>query len=193
MREYLLVAMILAQLGASCSGDETISSTSPPGVTTSPVLTSPVTTSPVVTSPVATSPATTSPIVDVPAVLADFGIGTVRLDGTELLVAIARDSRLRVQGLMGVTDLGSLDGMVFIWDEDTDSSFWMKDTLIPLDIAWFDAAGRFVSQLTMPPCGDEEVCPTYAADTPYRFALEMPEGTIPGLSEPSLLELVEGF
>jgi uncharacterized membrane protein (UPF0127 family) len=149
--------------------------------------------SPVVTSPVATSPVTLSPITEVPPVLGDFAIGTVLLDGRELSVAIADTPDLRPRGLMHVTDLGSLDGMIFIWPEDTESSFWMKDTLLTLDIAWFDAAGRFVSMLTMTPCGEQLDCPRYHAAGPYRFALEMAAGTMPVLGQDSTLELAEGF
>ncbi len=188
MHGCLRVAMVLAFLTASCASDESASSSASAEVTTSPVATDPVTTSPVLTSPV-----TISPIVNVPVILTDFGIGTVRLDGSELSVAIADDARLRPRGLMGVTELGSLDGMVFVWDRDTESTFWMKDTLIALDIAWFDARGGFVSRVTMLPCDDQQECPSHAADTPYRYALEMPQGTMPDLSEASVMELVAGF
>ena len=193
MPRCLHLAVVLAFLVASCASDETGIDTFRDGVATSLVVTDAVTTSPLVTSPVTTSPVRTSLIFDVPAVLTDFGIGTVRLDGSELSVAIAGNPGLRARGLMGVTELGSLDGMVFVWDRDTGSTFWMKDTLIALDIAWFDAGGRFVSQLTMLPCDDQQVCPTHAAEALYRYALEMPQGTMPELSEASMLELVAGF
>ncbi len=133
-----------------------------------------------------------SPIIVVPPVLADFRVGTVRLEGGEFVVAIADTPVLRPQGLMNVTNLLSLDGMVFFWPEDTETRFWMKDTLISLDIAWFDSSGLFISMLTMPPCGDEEHCPKYFAAGPYRSALEMPEGAMPDLREGSRLEFLEG-
>ena len=69
----------------------------------------------------------------------------------------------------------------------------MRDTVIPLDIAWFDGEGRFVSQLVMAPCEPLETCPHFAADRLYRYALEMLEGTMPSLSGDSKLDLVDGF
>jgi uncharacterized membrane protein (UPF0127 family) len=198
MIRFTLWLGCLALVIAACDTGETGPDVSRLPVVSSSVVTNPVTTSPVATSPVTTSQVTTSPInlspvLDVPGALRDFGIGTVRLAGGELTVAIADDDGLRPRGLMHVTDLGSLAGMVFVWPEDTQSTFWMKDTLISLDIAWFDSDGNFVSGLTMPVCPSNEVCPNYAADARYRFALEMPAGTMPDLDSGSRLELIEGF
>ena len=162
-------------------------------VTTSPAITSPVTTSAVTTSPVSPGPVTTSPVLDVPPQLAGIDIGEVRLSGVELRVAIADTAARRSQGLMNVTDLGSLDGMVFVWEDDTVSNFWMKDTPMPLDIAWFDSSGLLVSTQTMQPCPAGETCVYYSAAGPYRVALEMPAGTMPPLTDNSTLEPVAGF
>jgi len=95
-----------------------------------------------------------------------------------LLAATAKQQN---QGLMNRTDLGGYDGMLFRFDGDTSVGFYMKDTLIPLSIAWFDADGRFVSATDMPPCETSE-CPTFAPGRQYRYALEVPEGNLPGLS-----------
>ncbi len=83
---------------------------------------------------------------------------------------------------MGVTDLGEVDGMLFLFAEDTDSGFWMKDTLISLDIAFFDREGNLVDQMTMEPCVADP-CPPFRPITDYRYALEMPAGTM-GTLEP---------
>jgi uncharacterized membrane protein (UPF0127 family) len=78
---------------------------------------------------------------------------------------------------MGRRDLAGYDGMLFRFDGDVTTAFIMKDTLIPLSIAWFDGAGRFVGQTDMVPCPPAEAkCPTYAAPAPYRYALEVPRG-----------------
>ena len=185
--QYVVMACFV--LVASCSVQvEAFSS-----VTTSPVQTSPIATSPTEVDVVTSSPVETSPVLDIPPQLGDFGIGTIRLDETELLVAIADSNPNRALGLMNVADLGSLDGMVFVWPEDTDGTFWMRDTGIPLDIAWFDGEGRFISQLVMAPCEPFGACPHFAADRLHRYALEMPEGTMPSLSADSRLDLVDGF
>ena len=60
----------------------------------------------------------------------------------------------RGRGLMAVTDMGGADGMVFLFGEPTTSAFWMRDTPMPLSIAFFDAAGAFVSAADMAPCLD---------------------------------------
>jgi hypothetical protein len=104
----------------------------------------------------------------------------IDVDGTTWIVALALSGSARTQGLMDVTDLLDLDGMLFSFDGDTTSAFWMKDTLIPLDIAFFDGAGALVSVTTMEPCR-QDTCPTYEAAGPYRFALEAPEGALAGL------------
>ena len=82
---------------------------------------------------------------------------------------------LRSRGLMGVTDLGDIDGMLFRWPSDVESGFWMKDTLIPLDIAFFAADGSLVDLLSMVPC-EADPCPSYRPSGPYRSALEVEAG-----------------
>ena len=94
-------------------------------------------------------------------------------------VWLADDAASRERGLMGVTDpaLGGRVGMVFSFPADTTTSFWMKDTPLPLSIAWFDAAGGFISATDMEPCPSTTAnCPTYPAARPYRLALEVPMG-----------------
>lgn len=103
--------------------------------------------------------------------------GTVT--GCCLLVAATVEQRQR--GLMEVTDLGGYDGMVFVWDTDVESGFWMRNTPSPLSIAWFDADGDFVSATDMEPCPDREDCPTYPPAGPYRFAVEVFQGDLDAL------------
>ena len=52
---------------------------------------------------------------------------------------------------------------------------------MPLSIAFFDADGGLVSSTDMAPCGDSATCRTYAADGPYRYALEVPKGRLAAL------------
>lgn len=106
----------------------------------------------------------------------------ILVSGQPWPVAVADDTTRRAQGLMGVESLGSLRGMLFVFPEDTTSGFWMKDTILPLDIAFFAADGSLVGVLSMVPCSGEE-CPTYRSTGPYRYALEVPAGGFDGLDD----------
>lgn len=92
-----------------------------------------------------------------------------------LHVAFAADDEERARGLMGVTDLPANQGMAFVWKGQTDSSFWMKDTLIPLSIAFVDASGHVVTIQEMTPCTTDP-CTTYEASVPYGMAVEANAG-----------------
>jgi uncharacterized membrane protein (UPF0127 family) len=97
-------------------------------------------------------------------------------DGAALLAA---DGPSRSQGLMEQTDLRGYDAMVFRFDEPSRGEFYMRNTRIPLSIAFFDAAGRFVSSADMEPCPDEvRRCPTYGAARPYVHAVEVAAGDL---------------
>jgi uncharacterized membrane protein (UPF0127 family) len=90
---------------------------------------------------------------------------------------LAATEALRAQGLMHQTDLGGYDGMVFRFDEPTGGGFWMKNTIIPLAVAYFDADGHFVSAQGMDPCPeDAETCPSHPPAGPYLHAIEVPRG-----------------
>ena len=109
----------------------------------------------------------------------------------QLCALLAATQPQRARGLMEVTDLKGYAGMVFRFPEDTTSSFFMRNTPMPLSIAWFAADGRFVSAADMAPCPDQEGCPTYAPAGAYRYALEVPQGRLPelGVGPGSVLQL----
>ena len=104
------------------------------------------------------------------------GVGTITFaDGASLDVRIADDDEERQLGLMGVTSLAADEGMAFDFPEPTDGVFWMKDTLIPLSIAFIDERSRVVTVLEMEPCTGEP-CPTYSATERYVLAIEANAG-----------------
>ena len=108
----------------------------------------------------------------------DFRItaGGRSFEGVALL---ADDGPSRSQGLMEQTDLRGYDAMVFRFDSPSKGEFYMRNTRIPLSIAFFDAQGRFVSSADMEPCPDEvRRCPTYGAARPYLHAIEVPAGDL---------------
>lgn len=93
----------------------------------------------------------------------------------ELDVEVADTPEERASGLMGREDLGTLDGMVFVWSEPTSGGFWMKDTLIALSIAFWDERGRIVAILDMEPC-EADPCPSYDPGLAYAGAVEVGQG-----------------
>jgi uncharacterized membrane protein (UPF0127 family) len=95
----------------------------------------------------------------------------------KLSVAIAGTEQARDTGLMGVTTLGAHDGMAFVFGAPTSVNFWMKDTLIPLDIAFWDARGIIVTTYTMVPC-TADPCHQYAPSSAYVGAVEMGSGLL---------------
>jgi uncharacterized protein len=96
---------------------------------------------------------------------------TVRLE-------VAADPDARARGLMGRRSVPPGSGMVFLYPGDVRESFWMKDTLVPLSIAFVAADGRVVSVAEMTPC-TADPCPTYAPAGPYRYAVELAAGAFP--------------
>lgn len=118
----------------------------------------------------------------------EVAIAITNPDGTVKgwCVLLAETAEQRQRGLMEVTDLAGYAGMLFVWADDSSSSFYMRNTPTPLSIAWIDAAGEIVSTTDMEPCADIPTCPLYAPEGSYRFALEVPKG---GLTD---LGLVDG-
>lgn len=94
----------------------------------------------------------------------------------EVAARLAADGAARQRGLMGVEELPDGAGMLFTWDGgEREGGFWMKDTLISLDIAFAGRDGRIEAILTMLPC-ETDPCPTYDPQTTYVAALEVPGG-----------------
>jgi uncharacterized membrane protein (UPF0127 family) len=98
----------------------------------------------------------------------------LRLDGALLRPEVARTSGQRSRGLMHRLKAPA-DGMLFVFPGDTTSGFWMKNTLVPLAIVFFDRQGKQVRRLAMTPCR-RDPCPVYSPERRYRFALELPAG-----------------
>ena len=80
-----------------------------------------------------------------------FKTTRVKVGAHPLNVEVAVSDPQRMQGLMYRKKLGRDDGMLFIFDEPAYQSMWMKNTLIPLSVAFIDADGRILNILDMEP------------------------------------------
>lgn len=109
--------------------------------------------------------------------LVDPEVRTIVVDGSPLTVAWADTYATRTRGLMQVEDLGGLDGMLFDLGDTAIHTFTMRNTLIPLDIVFFDQDGAGVGMLEMTPC-NAEPCPGYTVGVPSAYALEVPAGSV---------------
>ncbi len=100
----------------------------------------------------------------------------VELAGTRYEVELAADDHSRMRGLMFRESMPSGNGMLFVFEGEYPQSFWMKNTLIALDILYFDRAGRLVSvSAQTPPC-KSAYCPSYPSSGPAQFVLELAGG-----------------
>jgi uncharacterized membrane protein (UPF0127 family) len=90
-------------------------------------------------------------------------------------VEVADSDAERERGLMNRESLGEDAGMIFLFQEDSTGGFWMRNTLIPLSIAYVGANGQILRILDMEPCRADP-CPVYEPGVAYRSALEVNEG-----------------
>jgi uncharacterized membrane protein (UPF0127 family) len=116
-----------------------------------------------------------------PPVRAQWAVGRGEVtfpDKTRVRVEIADTESTRQRGLMFRKSLGPDEGMLFVFDAPGFYPFWMKNTLIPLDMLWLDREGRVVSIASaVPPCRADP-CPSYppAAGTTALYVVEVNAG-----------------
>jgi uncharacterized membrane protein (UPF0127 family) len=128
----------------------------------------------------ATAPSGTASVPDTSAAPASTplaaGPRVIFPDGFVVRVEIAADDESRTQGLMFRDHLEPGTGMLFLFPEDGDYPFWMKNTRIPLDMVWIDSK-RKVAHVTfnVPPCVINE-CPNYPPNATSRYVLEVAGG-----------------
>ena len=97
-------------------------------------------------------------------------------DGAAIQVELATDEATRAQGLMYRDHLADDRGMLFFFPESGDYPFWMKNTLIPLDMIWIDDQ-RLIAHVAwnVPPC-KADPCPNYPPNAKAKYVLELAAG-----------------
>ncbi len=130
--------------------------------------------------------------------LDSMSTGKLSIGGTDFQVWIANTSDQREKGLMFVEaeqmqllEDGSERGMLFIFEREQNLNFWMKNTIIPLDIAYARSDGTIVKILTMTPLDTR--FNQYPSGEPARVALEVNAGVFAakGISEGDKIEIPE--
>lgn len=99
-------------------------------------------------------------------------VTTLRVGGHDVRAEIADDEEERRRGLMHRDSLPDDHGMLFVYGEEQTLSFWMRNTKIPLDVAYVDRNGTIVDIRSMDPQTDQ----LYRSRQPAMYALEMNRG-----------------
>ena len=117
-------------------------------------------------------------------------IQTQRGEEVPVTVEIADTQGEREVGLMHRESLPEDAGMIFLFEEEITGGFWMKNTLIPLSIAFVGADGEILRILDMEPC-EADPCEIYDPGVAYASALEVNQGAFAswGVEEGDLLTL----
>jgi uncharacterized protein len=100
-----------------------------------------------------------------PRIQLNAGIHVIRAE-------LANTPESRMQGLMFRKTLGTSDGMLFVFDEPQRQCMWMRNTYVPLSVAFIDASGTILNVEDMEPLTENSHC----AAGPAKFALEMNKG-----------------
>ena len=99
-------------------------------------------------------------------------LSVLTLGENKIQIEFACTSSEQQRGLMFRRELPENQGMLFVFAQEQDLSFWMKNTYLPLSIAYIDATGRIVDIQDMQPLDET----THPSAKPARFALEVNQG-----------------
>jgi uncharacterized membrane protein (UPF0127 family) len=97
-------------------------------------------------------------------------------EGRTITAELAVTAEERARGLMFREKILPDQGMLFVFEEEGIYAFWMKNTLVPLDLLWLDRERRIVHiERSVPPC-QADPCPSYGPKRPGLYVLELAAG-----------------
>lgn len=102
----------------------------------------------------------------------DLPVVTLKIDGHSVEAEVANKESTRMTGLMFRREMDKDHGMIFVFPDSEIRAFWMKNTIIPLSIAYMDGKGVILNILEMPP----ETEDTFYSAGQAKYALEMNTG-----------------
>ena len=106
------------------------------------------------------------------------GLATITIAGKVIQAEIADTYSERAKGLMFRKELAEGKGMLFVFENEQQVSFWMKNTLIPLDLIFIDKDFKIVDIKQDFQLCQKEVCPTYSPKKTVKYVLEVNSGFI---------------
>ncbi|AWG43016.1 hypothetical protein CR532_03465 [Candidatus Borreliella tachyglossi] len=95
------------------------------------------------------------------------------INDAKFFVKLAIDELTRAKGYMGTKIIDENNGILFIFKKERNLSFWMKDTPVPLEIAYIDSGGIIKEIYSLIPFEEKSVNSKYKV----KYALEVPSGS----------------
>jgi uncharacterized membrane protein (UPF0127 family) len=98
----------------------------------------------------------------------------VVIGGQSFRIEVARSAEQKRQGLMNRRSLGAREGMIFVYETDQHLAFWMKNTTIPLTLAFLAKDGKILQIEELKPLSLKSV----VSERAVRYGLELPAGVL---------------
>lgn len=108
----------------------------------------------------------------------DNSVCKIEIDDITLKLKVAYSKKAQEQGLMWVKELDDNSGMIFVYDEAKPLAFWMKNTPLPLSIAFIEPDGKIsvIYDMYPEPNKEDKDLAIYPSRTPTQYAIEVPLG-----------------